>query len=106
MSMPTSRSMAPEDDARHRHPAGQWRSDLARMARAVADQLEAEGHPFPEFAASVLAERGRLGMDRGEFAAHLELDEPTIAAAEDGALAPGDAPDSLTNLSLFGGGGF
>jgi ribosome-binding protein aMBF1 (putative translation factor) len=93
--------MAQEDEARDRHPAGQWRSDITRMARAVAERLRAEGHPFPEFAASVLAERGRLGMDRATFAAHLGLDEGTIAAAEDGSLAPTDAPASLTDLSRF-----
>ena len=71
------------------------------MARAVAQRLQAEGHPFPGFAASVLAERGRLGMDRTTFAAYLGLDEPTVAAAEEGALAPDDAPDSLSQLSLL-----
>jgi DNA-binding transcriptional regulator YiaG len=71
------------------------------MARAVAERLRTEGHPFPEFAASVLAERGRLGMDRGAFAAHLDLDETTIAAAEDGALSPRDAAPALVRLSLF-----
>lgn len=97
--------MRPDDDARDRHPSGQWRPDLARMADAVADRLAGEGHPFPRFAASVLAERGRLGMDRATFAAHLGLDEPTIAAAEDGVLAPADAPPALSRLSLFDGDG-
>ena len=101
MSVPTSRSMAPEDEARDRHPAGQWRPDLLRMAGAMAERLAGEGHPFPRFAASVLAERGRLGMDRTTFAAHLGLDEFTIAAAEDGSLPPSDAPPALTQLSLF-----
>ena len=49
----------------------------------------------------MLAERGRLGMDRTAFAAHLGLDEPTIAAAEDGVLPPADAPTELSRLSLF-----
>ena len=99
--MPTWLMMEADDAARRRHPSGQWRPDLARMAGAVADRLAGEGHPVPRFAASVLAERGRLGMDRGAFAAHLGLDEPTIAAAEDGILPPADAPPALSRLSLF-----
>ena len=101
MSMPTWLMMQPDDAARDRHPAGQWRPDLARMAGAMADRLADEGHPFPRFAASVLAERGWLGMDRIAFAAHLGLDEPTIAAAEEGVLPPTDAPPVLSRLSLF-----
>jgi hypothetical protein len=99
--MPTWRVMPPDDAARHRHPSGQWRPDLARLASAVADRLAADGHPFPRFAASVLAERGRLSMDRSAFAAHLGLDEPTIAAAEDGVLPPTEAPPALGRLELF-----
>ena len=101
MSMPTWLVMQPDDAARNRHPSGQWRPDLARMAAAMAERLAGEGHPFPGFAASVLAERGRLGMDRTAFAAHLGLDEPTIAAAEDGVLPPDDAPIELSRLVLF-----
>jgi hypothetical protein len=71
------------------------------MARAVAQQLESEGHPHAAFAARVLAERGRLGLDRTAFADHLGLDEATVAAAEDGALAPAEAPSELATLSLF-----
>jgi hypothetical protein len=71
------------------------------MAGVMAERLAEEGHPHPGFAASVLAERGRLGMDRTTFAAHLGLDEPTIAAAEDGALPPVDAPPALSRLSLL-----
>lgn len=93
--------MQPDDAARDRHPSGQWRPDLARIAGAVADRLAGEGHPFPRFAASVLAERGRLGMNRAAFAEHLGLDEPTVAAAEDGVLPPADAPLALSRLSLF-----
>jgi hypothetical protein len=99
--MPTWLVMQPDDAARDRHPSGQWRPDLARMAGVVAERLAEEGHPFPGFAASVLAERGRLGMDRTAFAAHLGLDEPTIAAAEDGMLPPADAPPALRRLSLL-----
>jgi hypothetical protein len=102
VSMPTWLMMQPDDAARDRHPSGQWRPDLARMAGAVADRLAGEGHPFPRFAASVLAERGRLGLDRANFALHLGLDERTIAAAEDGALSPVDAPPALMRLSLLG----
>lgn len=101
MSVPTWLVMQPDDAARARHPAGQWRPDLARMAGVMAERLAEEGHPYPRFAASVLAERGRLGMDRTSFAAHLGLDEPTIAAAEDGTLPPTDAPAPLTRIPLF-----
>jgi hypothetical protein len=100
--MPTWLVMQPDDAARNRHPSGQWRPDLARMAGAMAERLAGEGHPFPGFAASVLAERGRLGIDRTAFAAHLGLDESTIAAAEDGALPPADAPPSLSRLCVQG----
>jgi hypothetical protein len=99
--MPSGPVIRPDDAARRRHPAGQWRPDLARLAGAVADRLAVEGHPSPRFAASVLAQRGRLGMDRAAFAAHLGLDEATIAAAEDGVLPRDDAPPALTRLSLF-----
>jgi len=101
VSMPTWLMMQPDDAARDRHPAGQWRPDLARMADAMADRLAGEGHPFPRFAASVLAERGRLGMDRTAFAAHLGLDEPTVAAAVLRGLPPTDAPPALVRLALF-----
>ena len=101
MSVPRGPVIRPDDAALHRHPSGQWRPDLMRLAGAVADRLAADGHPFPRFAASVLAQRGRLGMDRVAFAAHLGIDETTIAAAEDGLLPRADAPPALTRLSLF-----
>jgi hypothetical protein len=100
VSVPTWLVMQPED-ARERHPSGQWRPDLARMAGVMAERLAGEGHPYPRFAAAVLAERGRLGMDRTAFAAFLGLDEPTIAAAEDGMLPPSDAPAPLSRISRF-----
>lgn len=80
--------------ARSRHPAGKWVPDLARMAWVVAARLSAQGHHRPDLAAAVLAERGRLGMDRGAFAAHLGIDEADVAWAEEGAARLGERGDT------------
>jgi hypothetical protein len=54
------------------------------MARRVADRLRSEGHPWPDEAAALLAERGRLGLDRKSFARHFGIDPIRLAAVEDG----------------------
>jgi hypothetical protein len=94
--------MAPDEEAaRDRHPAGQWRGNVKRMAHALAARLAAEGHPYPELAASVMAERGRRGETREEYARTSNLDLATIVAAEEGELAPDDVPPQLRELSQF-----
>jgi hypothetical protein len=54
------------------------------MTGRVADRLRAEGHPWPDEAAALLAERGRLGLDRKSFARHFGIDPIRLAAVEDG----------------------
>lgn len=76
--------------ARARHPTSRRHPDLARMTARMADRLASEGHPWPDFAATVMAERGRAGMDREAFAATLGVSEEVLAGVEDGVL--GQAP--------------
>jgi len=50
----------------------------------VAEHLDSEGHPWPDFAAAVLAERGRRGLDRNAFAEALAVSAEMLAGVEDG----------------------
>jgi hypothetical protein len=52
----------------------------------MARILRAEDHPWPDVAAAVLAQRGRMAMDRETFAERLVLDPTAVAAIEDGAV--------------------
>ena len=72
--------------ARARHPTGRGYPDLARMTARLADRLSSEGHPWPDFAAAVIAERGRAGVGRQAFAGMLGVSEEMLAGVEDGAL--------------------
>ncbi|MDP9401795.1 MAG: hypothetical protein M3P85_00350 [Actinomycetota bacterium] len=72
--------------ARARHPTGRARSDLGRMTERLADRLASVGHPWPDFAAAVIAERGRRGLDRRTFAEAFGVDEEVLAGVEDGVL--------------------
>jgi hypothetical protein len=58
------------------------------MTRRVAEQLRSEGHPWPDEAAAMLAQRGRLGLDRASYARHLGIDPLRLAALEDGVMSP------------------
>jgi hypothetical protein len=85
--MSTDRSSAMDSDrkaAKRRHPATGWQPDLGRMAERMAGRLRCEGHPWPEYAAALLAERGRLGLDRAAFAARIGVDHALLVALEDG----------------------
>ena len=64
------------DECRGRHPSAQWQPDMERLRRAVGDRLRAEGHPWPDRAATVLAIHGSLGLEREGFA---ELVGTTVA---------------------------
>ena len=92
MSAPQDRLTSVDGDgedrrqARARHPTSRRRPDLARMAARMAERLAAEGHPWPDFAAAVIAERGRAGVDRGTFARRLGVSEEMLAGIEDGVL--------------------
>ena len=59
------------------------------MAARLADRLSSEGHPWPEFAAAVLSERGRAGLDRAAFAHLMGVSEEMLAGVEDGVLGTG-----------------
>ena len=72
------------DDCRSRHPSAQWQPDMERLKRAVGDRLRAEGHPWPDTAATVLAMRGSLGLEREEFAALLGTPVTGLRALEEG----------------------
>lgn len=80
--------------ARARHPTRPRHPDLARMTGRLADRLASEGHPWPDLAAAVMAERGRAGLNRESFAEVLGVSEDTLAGVEDGSF--GIAPGGLT----------
>lgn len=75
--------------ARARHPTSRRHPDLVRMAARLADRLASEGHPWPDFAAAVLSERGCAGLDRAAFARLVGVSEETLARVEDGVLGTG-----------------
>ena len=54
------------------------------MTARLADRLASEGHPWPDFAAAVIAERGRRGLDRKAFAEAMAVSEEMLAGVEDG----------------------
>lgn len=56
------------------------------MTARLADRLASEGHPWADFAAAVLTERGRAGVDRVAYAGILGVSEETLAGVEDGVL--------------------
>jgi hypothetical protein len=57
---------------------------MVRMTARVIDRLRADGDPRAEQAAAALAERRQAGMGRAEYAAYIGVDEPALAALEDG----------------------
>lgn len=71
-------------EARGRHPSSRWVPDYDRLRRRVADGLAAEGHPEPFAAATLLALRGRLRLDRSGFCELTGLDHRIVAALEEG----------------------
>jgi hypothetical protein len=71
-------------EAQVRHPSAGWRPDLDRMTRRVAEQLTSEGHPWPQLAAAILADRGRLGLERAAYASLSGIDLLALEALEDG----------------------
>jgi hypothetical protein len=54
------------------------------MAERMAGRLRAEGHPWADLAASALADRGGLGLDRAAYAALWGISEDAVAVLEDG----------------------
>ena len=72
--------------ARARHPTSRPRQDLARITNRLADRLASEGHPWPDLAAAVIAERGRVGLDRETFAGMFGVSGEMLAGVEDGLL--------------------
>lgn len=71
-------------EARERHPSVRWAPDRDRLRRRVAEDLAAAGHPDPLLAATVLALRGRLRLDRRSFCDLTGVDSAVLAALEDG----------------------
>src|SRR5260370_31513446 len=76
--------------ARSRHPSNGWRPDLEGVKRRLADQLRSEDRPWPDLAAALLAERGRLSVDRTAFAARIGIGEAALSDLEEG--RPGTGP--------------
>jgi hypothetical protein len=74
--------------AKARHPAVQWEPDMERLRRRVAAELASEGHRWPEVAATLLAARGSLDLDRDQFAMLLRTSAAVIAGVEDGTIDP------------------
>jgi hypothetical protein len=85
-------------EARARHPSVVPRLGLCALAERIGQQLADEGHPFPGFAAVLLAVRGGRGLDQAEFAAVLGVSVSLLRALELGVLAPSEAPPRLANL--------
>lgn len=97
--MTARRSSAMTDDgARGRHPSNGWQPNADRLTARVAEMLASEGHAAPDLAAAVLAERGRLGLDRSAFATTLGIDEQVLRGVEDGTIAAAEAPAVLRAL--------
>lgn len=77
--------------AQARHPSARWAVDTGPAQARIAAGLAAAGHPWPSRAASLLAVRGRLGLDRPGLAALLGVPESAVAAVEDGTESPDQA---------------
>jgi DNA-binding transcriptional regulator YiaG len=84
--------------ARARHPNGVSRPGLLALAERIERQLAGEDHPYPDFAAALLALRGERGLDQAEFAAVIGVRASVLRALERGVLAPLEAPPRLANL--------
>jgi hypothetical protein len=84
--------------ARARHPSGMARAGLFALADRLGQELAGEGHPFPDFAAVLLALRGERGLDQVAFACVLGVPMSVLRALERGVLAPSEAPPRLANL--------
>ena len=84
--------------ARARHPSRVLRLGLFALVERIGEQLAGEGHPFPQFAAVLLALRGETGLDQAGFASVLGVQASVLRALERGVLAPSEAPPHLANL--------
>jgi hypothetical protein len=84
--------------ARARHPSVVTPSPLSALAERVSQELAWEGHPFPQFAAVLLALRGETGLDQAGFAGLVGVPTSLLRALERGVLAPSEAPPRLANL--------
>ena len=93
-----------EQACRSRHPSSAaWRPDLGRMTRRMAAMLRDEGHPWPDAAAALLAERGRLGLDREAFAARIGVPVTLVVVIEDGRPSTVSAPAPRESASPLDG---
>ncbi len=82
--------------ALRRHPAARAPAHgRGRLIAAVRDQLGAKGVPHPEVAAVVLAERGRRGLDRQEFAQAMHITVERLEQIEAGVCPPEKLPFTL-----------
>lgn len=93
------RSAVAGGEARRRHPTALWRPDLDRMRDRVACDLAAEGHPWPAFAAALLATRGRLGVDVGGMSQLWGVPPEMVCLLEGGLIDPASAPPGLAVLA-------
>jgi hypothetical protein len=86
------------EESKARHPTA-WRPDMSRMRMRMAEVLASAGVAHPDVAASALAARGALGLDRQCFAQLLALDESMVVAVEGGAVAATAVPPSMRALT-------
>lgn len=61
---------------------------MERLRRRVAAELAGQGHRWPEVAATLLAARGSLDLDREQFAVLLHTSPAVVAGVEDGTIDP------------------
>lgn len=84
------------------HPAAHWSADLSLARRRMIERLRHEQHPWPEMAATLLAARGRMGLDRDEFAQSLGIEIAVIAGLEDGTASADDVARWTSEPADFG----
>lgn len=65
----------------------------------MAHDLASEGHPWPAFAAALLATRGRLGLDTAGMARQWGVPAELVCLLENGLVDPVTAPPGLIALA-------
>jgi DNA-binding transcriptional regulator YiaG len=84
--------------ARRRHPSTRSPVSVLGLRHRVADALELGGAPHPEVAATILALRGRTGLDGHDFARRAGVDARLLARVERGEVARDELPGALRRM--------